>query len=114
MTSKFEIFKGSNGQFYYHLKARNGEKILSGEGYASKQSCQAGIVSVKSNAPYDIRYRKLVAANGQHYFTIVSSNGETIGKSELYITSAGRDQGIEVVKREAPTASVVDTVPLFR
>ena len=43
---KFQIFNGTNNQFYYHLKAINGEKILSGEGYTSKAACQNGIQSV--------------------------------------------------------------------
>ncbi len=30
---KFRIFVGKDGQYYFHLKARNGEIILQSEGY---------------------------------------------------------------------------------
>lgn len=40
---KFQVFKSTyNNQYYFHLKAKNGEKILSGEGYTTKQSCLNG------------------------------------------------------------------------
>lgn len=44
---KFEIFKGKNGNFYFHLKAANGQIIAASEGYTSKQGAQDGIASVK-------------------------------------------------------------------
>lgn len=48
---KFEIFKATNGQFYFRLKAGNGEIIAFSEGYVTKQGALNGIASVKANAP---------------------------------------------------------------
>jgi len=48
---KFVIFRGRDGQYYFHLTASNGEKIAQSEGYTSKASCRNGIQSVKTNAP---------------------------------------------------------------
>lgn len=48
---KFEIFKGSNGQFYFRLRAPNGETICASEGYTTKQGAQNGIAAVKQYAP---------------------------------------------------------------
>jgi uncharacterized protein YegP (UPF0339 family) len=108
MASKFIIFKGSNSQYYFHLKAANGEKVLHSEGYIAKSSCENGIASVKENAPYDSRYEKKLSVSGNYYFVLKASNGQVIGTSELYATSSGRDGGIEVVKREAPGAPTED------
>lgn len=47
---KFEIFKGKNKQFYFRLKAANGEIVAASEGYKSLQSAKKGIESIKSNA----------------------------------------------------------------
>lgn len=47
---KFQIFKGKDDQFYFRLKAGNGEIICSSEGYTTKQSCQNGIEAVKKVA----------------------------------------------------------------
>ncbi len=47
----FEINKSDDGQFYFTLKAENQEVIATSEMYTSKQNCQNGIESVKTNAP---------------------------------------------------------------
>ena len=48
---KFTLFKGKDDQYYFNLKADNGEIIAQSEGYTSKQSAENGIASVRSNAP---------------------------------------------------------------
>lgn len=51
---KFEIFVGKDDQYYFHLKAGNGEIVCSGEGYTSLQNCYKGIQVIKNlaaNAP---------------------------------------------------------------
>lgn len=49
--SKFEIYKDSQGEFRWRLRAANGEVIANGEGYTSKAGCLNGIESVRKNAP---------------------------------------------------------------
>jgi uncharacterized protein YegP (UPF0339 family) len=52
MAAKFELYKDSKGEFRWRLIASNGQMIANGgEGYKSKESCKAGIESVKQNAP---------------------------------------------------------------
>jgi uncharacterized protein YegP (UPF0339 family) len=101
----FEKFSGTNGQFYFRLKSSNGQTILSSEGYVASSARENGISSVRTNAPYDTRYRRLNASNGQYYFTLTGANGETIGTSETYLATSSRENGIEAVKRDAPFAS---------
>lgn len=48
---KFVIKTDKGGKYRFSLKARNGEVILSSQGYASKDTCLNGINSVKKNAP---------------------------------------------------------------
>lgn len=48
---KYEVFLGKDKQFYFRLKAANGEPILASEGYTAKESCNKGILSVGKNAP---------------------------------------------------------------
>jgi uncharacterized protein YegP (UPF0339 family) len=49
--AKFEIYKDSQGEFRWRLRATNGEVIANGEGYTSKAGCLNGIESVRKNAP---------------------------------------------------------------
>ena len=106
---KFTVFTGNDEQFYFRLTARNGEIILSSEGYTSKSGCMNGIDSVKENVADDEQFERLTAADGQFYFNLVAKNGEVIGKSETYTSESGRDNGIEAVKDAAPEAPVEDT-----
>lgn len=109
MSSKFEIIRSSkNNQFYFRLKAENGEIILASEGYMAKDGCRNGIASVKLHSPVDANYRRLLANNGQFYFNLLALNYQVIGTSQMYISAQGRDNGVESVKRNAPTAPIVD------
>jgi uncharacterized protein YegP (UPF0339 family) len=106
--SHYTIFKGTDSQYYFNLRANNNEIVLSSEGYASKQGCENGITSCRVNAPYDNRYDRRTSVNLKPYFVLKASNGEIIGTSQMYSSIQSRDHGIEVVKREAPNAAVVD------
>lgn len=105
---KFIVTKRVNGEFQFVLKAGNGEIILVSEGYKLKSGCLNGIESVKTNAPYDLRYERKVSVNLKYFFNLKASNGEVIGTSEMYNSIAGRDNGIDSVKINAPTAIVED------
>ncbi len=106
--AKFTIFKGTNQQFYFNLKADNFKTVLASEGYITKASCQNGIDSVKANSPDDKRYDRKTSTNNKYYFNLTATNGQVIGKSEMYETESGRDNGIDVVKEIAPNATVED------
>jgi len=106
---KFQITLGKNDEFYFSLSARNGEKILSGQGYSSKANCKNGIESVKKNSQDDGRFERKEAKDGRTYFTLTATNGQVIGQSQMYKTVQGRDNGIESVAKVAPEAPVEDT-----
>ena len=105
---KFEIFTGKDDQFYFRLYAGNGEIILRSEGYVNKSGCVDGIASVKMHAPDDDRYQRKTSTDRQFFFNLTAANGEIIGTSEMYSSNAGRDNGIEAVKKTAPDAPVED------
>lgn len=109
MAGKFEVSVAKDGQFYFRLKAGNGQNILASEMYKAKASALNGIESVKKNAVLDERYEKLVSKNEKPYFVLKAGNGEVIGSSEMYESEAARDNGIESVKANAPEAEVVDS-----
>ena len=48
---KYEVYQDKAGEFRFRLKAKNGEIILTGEGYKAKDSCLNGIASIGKNAP---------------------------------------------------------------
>lgn len=107
MAGYFDL-KRSGAQYMFNLRGANNEIVLTSERYVSKQSAEIGISAVKANAPYDTQYRKLTNTAGAPYFTLKGGNGETIGTSEPYSSTAARDSGIQWVKANAPTAPTKD------
>jgi len=105
---KFVITTRSNGEFQFNLQAGNGQTILSSEGYVAKTSCLNGIESVRKNSAEDSRFERKESANGKWYFNLKATNGQVIGSSQMYESEAGRDNGIESVKNNAPEATVDD------
>ncbi|ANH82518.1 hypothetical protein A8C56_17440 [Niabella ginsenosidivorans] len=105
---KFVITKRKNGEFQFNLKAGNGQVILTSEGYTTRAACDNGIESVKKNAHDDHHYERKVSTNNKPYFNLKATNGQVIGKSELYESEAARENGIESVKKNAPGAEITD------
>jgi uncharacterized protein len=105
---KFVITTRKNGETQFNLKADNGQVILTSEGYKALTSCKNGIESVRKNSAVDSRFERNTAKNGKFYFNLKATNGQIVGTSEMYDQESGRDNGITSVKKNAPTATVVD------
>jgi len=105
---KFVISTRKNGEFQFNLVAGNGQVILTSEGYTTKPACLNGVESVKKNSQEDARFEKKTTESGAFRFNLKATNGQVIGTSQNYTTEAGRDNGIESVKKNAPDAEVSD------
>ena len=108
MAGKFEIKAGKTGKFRFNLKASNGQTILTSEAYESRSAAVKGITYVKKNAANDKRFERKTAKDGSAYFVMKASNGEPIGKSEMYKAVRSMENGIASVGKNAPEAPVVD------
>lgn len=106
---KFEIFKSEkNDKFYFRLKAKNGQVILSSQGYANKAGAKNGIESVKKNCGNDECFDRKEAKNGKFHFNLIASNKQIIGSSQMYASKATMENGIKSVKTVAPQAVLVE------
>jgi hypothetical protein len=108
MAGKFELKAATDGQFRFNLKGSNGQVILTSELYTEKRGALNGVEAVKRNAPIDERYERKTAKNGEPYFVLNASNGQVVGLSETYSSTAAMEGGIESVKKNAPDAAVDD------
>jgi uncharacterized protein len=73
-----------------------------------QEGAEGGIESVTKNAPIDARYERKTSTSGYPYFVLKAANGEALGKSETYSSTAAMENGIESVKKNAPDAKVDD------
>ncbi|HIQ27278.1 MAG TPA: DUF1508 domain-containing protein [Sulfurovum sp.] len=110
MSARYVLYKHDRNTQPYHwvLKAPNGETILTSETYVSEAGALNGIRSAQVNCKADANYKRLTARNGSPYFTLNSpDNGQVIGVSEMYSTTQARDNGIESVKVNGTTSTIV-------
>lgn len=105
IAGRFETFKGADGQTYFQLIAKNGERILRSEGYTSLSAAKKGITSVKKNGVLADAFEVLEADNGEFYFNLVAANGEIIGTSQLYASEQGAEGGTTAVQNALKTTA---------
>ncbi|MFT7288460.1 MAG: hypothetical protein ACI87W_002581 [Halieaceae bacterium] len=108
MAGKFELKKGKTGKFSFNLKSGNGQVVFTSESYENKRSATAGITSVRKNAPKDARFERKTSTKGQPYFLIKATNGQSIGRSQMYANAVSMEKGIKSVMKNAPDAETRD------
>ncbi|MEP5569052.1 MAG: YegP family protein [Halioglobus sp.] len=108
MAGKYELKKTASGKFMFNLKAGNSQIILTSELYESKSAAENGIASVQKNSPDDARYERKESKNGDPFFVLKATNGQAIGKSEMYSSASAMENGVESVKKNGPTTDVAD------
>ena len=104
----FELFVADNDEFYFNLKAANGEIVLSSEGYVGKSGAENGIASVRENGRDLDQYEVRIADNEEFYFVLKAGNGEIIGVSETYVSESNAYRGLETVAALIASEKVAD------
>ncbi len=108
MAAKYDLKKSKNEQFYFNLKAGNGEIILTSEMYKAKDGALNGIESVRKNSSEEARYEIRQSVKDEPYFVLKAANGQVIGKSEMYSSDVAAKKGIASVKKNGPEAVLND------
>lgn len=104
----FEVYKDKAEEYRFRLKAKNGQTILSSEGYSQKQGCMNGIESVKTNSQDESKFETKTTESGKYRFNLKAANGQIIGTSQNYESESGCKNGIESVMKNAPEAEIVE------
>ena len=130
VTGVFEVFYDAACRFRFHLKAGNGQIIAASQSYGAKESALKGIASIKKIAPI-AKVADLAAAQnmeasihqgvvqdpvfeihcdaaGKFRFHLKAGNGQIIAVSQSYLSRTSAENGIESVKKNAPTAKIID------
>lgn|SRR5574340_942842 len=108
MPGKYVLTTASNGEFIFNLKAANSQTILTSETYKAKKSALEGVESVRKNGVKEERFERRVAKDGRPYFVLKASNGQEVGRSQMYASTATMENGIASVKKNAGDAALVD------
>lgn len=108
MSGRYEIFLGKDKQFYFHLKAANGEIILASEGYTQKHSAEKAVESVRVNSQFNGNFSDKIAQDDRFYFALRADNHEVIGISQMYHSKQSSDKGKESVKANGLASNLFD------
>ena len=108
MNGCFDVNKSKSGDFYFVLKAGNGEVVLTSEMYNSRSSADNGIASVQKNSDDDACYDRATSSDGKFRFNLQAANHQVIGTSQLYTTAESRETGITSVKQNGKSKTIKD------
>jgi uncharacterized protein YegP (UPF0339 family) len=105
--SKYVIHRSEkNDNFYFSLIAKNGETILTSEGYQTKEGALNGISSVSVNGKYRDSFEIKKSKDNKHYFILKANNNKVIGTSEMYNHLDSATNGIESVMSCCESSSI--------
>lgn len=115
------VVKATKIGFVFNLKAGNGEVIATSEVYTTEAACMKGVESVRKNAAEakledqtvaevaavtNPKFEMYTDKAGEFRFRLKAHNGEIIAVSEGYKAKASCLNGIDSVRRNAPSAAV--------
>lgn len=92
--AQFQVFKGLDKGYYFHLRAGNGEIVLQSQSYSSHTAAVNGVTSVKANGATASQYQLLAAADGQWYFVVKAANGAVVAKGETYSSKSNAQRAV--------------------
>jgi len=106
--AKFQVFRGFDGAYYFHLRAANGEIVLQSQGYTRRASAITGTQSVIANGNDATRYELRDSASGETYFVLHAGNGQVIGSSETYFSRSNAQRGADTVASLIAEGTILD------
>ena len=122
----FELKQASNGDWFFSLKAGNGESIGTSELYASKSNAERGARTVRAlvrlgnqdgadtkAAPRRERFELFKGEDGKAYFRLRAANGEILLGSQGYTATSSAKNGIASVKENGADAASFEVFPAW-
>lgn len=108
MTGYFEVAQSRYDTYTFNLKSGNHQTILRSQTYQTREGALKGVASVQKNSMMDHHFGRLTARSNEPYFVLRAGNGEVIGKSEMYESTNGMEDGIASVKANGASTTMRD------
>jgi uncharacterized protein YegP (UPF0339 family) len=106
--AKFQVFRGFDGQYYFHLRANNGEIVLQSQAYTRRASAVSGTESVTTNGTDAAKYELRDSVSGESYFVLKAGNGQVVGVSETYFSRSNAQRGADTVEALITGGTILD------
>jgi uncharacterized protein YegP (UPF0339 family) len=103
----FEIFKGADGKYYFHVVSKNGKIVMRSQAYTTRASAVTGVESVRTNGVDPASYKLLQARNGEWYINLYARNHEIIATSETYASKFSAQRSLDSTRDLVATAQQI-------
>ena len=91
-----ELWKGTDGQFRFHLVEKTQEVVFTSQGYSSRTNALNGLLSVLENGKQAGMYEVRTATNGGSYFNLLAANRAVIATGEVHATAAEAQADVQL------------------
>lgn len=98
MGATFILTQNQEGTFAFSFQMLDGEVILSGQGYADKETAINAINAVRHLAARDQNFEPRTAEDGGAYLVLKNRRKAVIGQSEMYPDPEGLPRVIVLAK----------------
>ncbi len=105
----YTIYKSPNNKYFFTLKAKNRQIILTSVMYETKRICSKQIQETVLSSLSDKNYQKERSHNGKYFFRLKSRTNEVIGFSEIFFSETGCETGIISVIENGVRAITIDS-----
>lgn len=109
MTGKYILRNSKAGKFSFKLVDDNEQILMTSEIYESKAAALNGIESCQKNGISEARFERKLSIANEPYFVLKATNGQIIGKSQIYSSAATMENELALVKANAASAVVDST-----
>ncbi len=105
--SRFTVFEGENGLYYFNLKAGNGEIVLQSQAYSSEAAAMNGTFAVAEAGVNSKNFDVKTSKDGGAYFNLKAGNNEIIGTSEIYSSKSNARRGRNAIITLLPNVNIL-------
>lgn len=105
----FHLKQTTNKQFYWVLRAPNGEPLCHSESYTSHAAAENGVAACKKHSQNLGNFGVFTGKDGMFYWHLkAAGNNETLCHSEGYTTKSAANDGALACNKYAASASIKD------
>jgi hypothetical protein len=93
LAGKFDVWQSQTGQWYFHLKAGNGQILLTSESYTTRTSAIAGVLAAETDGVDPAAYQLAAAVHG-YDVDLVAGNHQIVASTEVYSDKSNATRAI--------------------
>lgn len=101
-----EIKKYEGNGYAFSIKAEDGGNLLNSVSFSSEDEVKKTVEHLKAIKDAQNVFERRTNHAGKFLFSMKGANGQLIGRSELYSSEAGMENGIKNVRRRIASLNV--------